>query len=129
MSETLLPFVGKAILVFLGALGVSLGITIGLKIIVRFDFNKWQQDRLERQKEKLRTLCPHMDIVGLGDKSRVEYWFIRTDTHTYRCGRCGTYVHNPEEIENHNHLFLNNPDLLKKQVKAYLKQHRKIYGR
>lgn len=45
MLEQLLPYAGKALLVFFGALGI----TVGLRITVRFDLNEWSRERRKRK--------------------------------------------------------------------------------
>ena len=127
MFESLLPFAGKAILIFLAALGA----TIGLKIAIKFDINTWIQQRRERKLAKLRMLCPHAELQLLeGGSAQVIPWFHKPPmTAAYICDRCGSHAYNHHELTRLSQFYLENPDAYIERVQAFDKQFKKVYGK
>ena len=67
------------------------------RIGVTFDVNRWQEDSRKRQEQRLKNLCPHVDISDNGDgRFLVQVLFVKPrGIFQYCCTRCGLVVESP----------------------------------
>ena len=80
---------------------IALVITTVLSIValrVRFDINRWQENRQKQQEKKLKALCTHtsIDWANRGNSLAVTSYFMSPSmTAMWICSRCGTQTLDP----------------------------------
>ena len=101
---------------------------VAIKIGLNFDINKYLETRHERQKEKLRILCPHAE---LGEENGVTIVIplpiSPPDTSQWICERCGTTAHGPDLFDRAMETYRKNPQLLLRDENRFQKYAKKFY--
>ena len=101
---------------------------VAIKIGFNFDINKYLETRRERQKEKLRILCPHAQISKKDGVTIVVPLLISPPgTSQWICERCSTTAHGPDLINRAMEAYRKNPDLLKRNENRFHKFAEKFY--
>ena len=114
--------VGQIILYGVIAVTSILVIRIGL----RFDINKWMEERRKIQKVKLKNICPHVNCYKHNDKWRLESLFISpSGTHNWICQQCGTVTYQNLGSDQLGY-WANNIGELRKAEDAFRKQAKKM---
>ena len=88
--ETLMVF----LYVLGGIVGLSLSI-LAIRVAFKFDINKWQERKDERNVIRLRNTCPHMSVEydPNSGQIRVDSFFVTPhNTTNWICGQCGMVV-------------------------------------
>ena len=110
---------------------IALVVTTVLSIValrVRFDINRWQENRQKQQGKKLKALCTHtsIDWARGGNSLAVTSYFVSPSmTMMWMCSRCGTQTpdaHTPARIQSY---WQEHPDEWLKQEKKFAKLARK----
>ena len=101
---------------------------IAVKIGLIFDLTKHIEGRHEREKEKLRILCPHAQI---GEENGailiIPLYISPPGTHQWRCEQCGSVVNDPSLFDRAIREYEKNPDLLVRAENRLQKQAKKVY--
>ena len=74
--------------IFVAVLG-ALGAVIAIRLRLNLDVNELLEQRRKHNKQKLKALCPHVEIVPLDGRIEVQSFFSRRSTGLYRCSQCG----------------------------------------
>ena len=110
-----------------------LATVLAVKVRFTFDINRWmeskRESRSERREEKLKAKCPHATFIKEGDQYGFESTFSSPPgTLDYRCRKCGLVT---DDIRGSKYIiarFASNPKLYFKQVKAFERDRKKMYG-
>lgn len=120
----------KNILEFLGLefnqLVVLMLLIVGsiVAIRVRFDLNKYLENRNKKLLQKLRNACTHIEIIQQEDEQIIiRFLFISPPgTLQYQCQRCGAAKYlNDGEAEEMQSYYANNIDEYNKRMKRFSK--------
>ena len=110
-------------------LAAGIGV-FAIRTTIRFDVNEWQKERRKRQKEQLRSLCPHADITYHEGEPAVRSTFISPPgTVAYKCQDCGYTTHDRAWLEQHAANWAKNPNELierEKQIERLTKKYLRI---
>ena len=101
---------------------------VAIRIGLTFDLTKYLENRREHQKEKLRILCPHAQIVEEnGEPLVVPTYVSPSGTHKWICERCGTEAFGPGPFDRAMETYRKNPMLLLRDEKRVQKYAKKFY--
>lgn len=100
---------------------------IAIRFTFKFDLNKHLENRRKIKINQLKNICPHARIVEDGEKLGVESLFSKPmGTFQWGCSQCGAIINSGEEAERMVKIYLENPNILSKKRKEFIKQARKL---
>ena len=100
-----------------------------IAVKVRFDINRWQEKRHERQQQKLKMLCTHTAIEGPDERGQfsVQSYFIKPRmTWAWVCSRCGRQAAGEQAANRVQSYWIEHPTEWAKAEKKFIKQARKL---
>ena len=104
-------------------LTVTLSI-VTIRIGIRFDLNKYLEERDKKIKQRLMNACVHMELIPTKDgKIEVRSFFISPPgTLQWQCQRCGQIRYQADgDWEKEVSYYLKNLDEYKKQNEKFIK--------
>ena len=101
---------------------------VAVRIGLNFDLNKYLETRREHQKEKLRILCPHAQIVEKnGEPFVIPTFETPSGTHNWICQRCGMESLGSGPFDIKMESYRRNPKLILLAEKQFQKFAKKVY--
>ena len=115
---------------WLAAAVVAVFSIIAVKIAFTFDLNRHLEGRREREKERLKALCPHTELTFFkSGEVRIESRFYKPAmTLNCVCRQCGLVVPDEQSATRIAQGWLSNHDEWEKADKRFRKAHDKFYG-
>ena len=106
--------------VVVGAVGV---------MAVRFDLNRWLEQRRESRKDRLRMLCPHVQPTKVNGADGLESLIVSPPgTGGWWCSRCGReFIDGKKEGEENLMWWAGNLRELVETNRRWLRLHRKVW--
>lgn len=115
-------------LFWLAAVVLILLTAIAVKFVFTFDLTRYFENRHEREKEKLRILCPHAEIRKENGATLIVPLYVSPPgTLQWGCERCGTVVNDPSLFDRAIEDYRKNPKLLVRDENRFQKQFKKVY--
>ena len=108
------------ILIILGAFAI--------RFSVKFDLNKYLENRRKIKIDQLKNICPHCRIEFV-DKNHIKvesYFSSPIGTTDYICSRCHRVVESQEDVNRINENYAKDPDRFLKNEKRFIKQMKKL---
>ena len=94
---------------------------------VRFDVNKWLENRREQKLDNIRALCPHMRVSFDGDRIMLNSTFVSPPgTTAWQCQVCGIITHDGGAVEASTKYWAENINELSKRNKKINKQLKRL---
>ena len=113
-----------------GWLGWVVALVVSIVAIrgnVNFDVNAWLKDRREEKKERLRSLCPHVDLTHERGAPAIRSTFISpSGTTAWQCQLCGVSTYDRLSVDEQAQYWASNPDELMRRLKKAEKLARKL---
>lgn len=102
--------------------------TIAVRISLSFDINKYQENKHNKQLNKLKNICTHHSLVSLGDSHGMQSLLVSPPgTLQWQCQRCGGAKYFVDgEIEQMTEYYANNIDEYQKREKRFRKLAKKM---
>lgn len=101
---------------------------ITITVSIRFDFTKYLIDRRDRQKDKLKVVCPHTELIELAEGTYVQPLFSQVPgTATYQCSICGYSTHDLDAIQALSKAFEQNRQLYTRRQRQVNRLTKKLY--
>ena len=109
---------------------VVVATVVAIKIGVSFDINAWIKLRHERNKERLKIICPHTEIEMKEDESIECQTLFHSPAGTvmWICSRCGFTTSDANMPRRLMEFFAQNPRAYIYRSKKFEKLARKTYG-
>lgn len=101
---------------------------IAIRISFKFDLNKYLEDRRKIKIDQLKNICPHGRITNITDSGRItfESFFVtHIGTMDYICSQCNA-VAGEEHVNRINERYKENPSLVFKKQKKFIKRAKKL---
>ncbi|MEA3329222.1 MAG: hypothetical protein U9Q06_00580 [Nanoarchaeota archaeon] len=103
---------------------------IAIRFSVKFDLNKFLEERRKIKISQLQNICPHCKIEILGkDKKQIKctpYFYSPTGTLNQICSRCKCVVPFEEDVKRICGNYANDPQKWLEQENKFIKQMKKL---
>ena len=101
-----------------GWLAAFVATVFAVRATVRFDLNAYLKDRREHLKEKIRSLCPHVNMAFHNEQPAVRSTFVSPPgTVSWHCQECGYTVYDQRIVDEQVQFWATNPDKLVERIK------------
>ena len=99
---------------------------IVIRISFKFDFNRHFENRRKIKLGQLKNICPHGRLTKINDQFAFESFFVSpAGTMDYICSQCSAVV-GKEQISRINEKYIQNPTLIFKKQKEFMKKAKKL---
>ncbi len=90
---------------------------------IKFDLNEYLKDRRENKKQRVRTLCPHMDVTRdeKGSLQFRSFYIPNLGGIGWKCRTCGSETTDEFYIKETFKYWVNNPKEYEKRRKKMIK--------
>ena len=101
---------------------------IAIRISLKFDLNKYLENRRRIKLDQLKNICPHVRIVDLKDsKVFIESLFSSPfGTTNWICFKCGFIVDSEEDVNRISGRYGKKPPIIFEKQKEFTKKARKL---
>lgn len=104
-----------------------LSITFVIKFVIKFDFNKWLENRREQKKEEMFNMCPHAVLVKINGKQAVYSCYHPIEgSKGYQCEKCEDVKYDKKLIDMQCEYWTKNSEELSKRIKKINKLAKKF---
>ncbi len=102
---------------------------VAVTFSVRFNVTKYLRDRRDRQKDKLKIVCPHVEITDNHEGAFTQPTFSQLpDSPAFQCWVCGFTTHQQQAIYDLAKGYEQDRDLYVKRQRQANALCRKLYG-
>lgn len=100
---------------------------VSLRTLVRFDLNRWMEQRRVRKKETLSRLCPHVVLGQHKGQTAFRSQFVSPPgTTAWQCQECGRTTYDHTFIENNIQYWAEHPEQYTTTRKKMIKLSKKL---
>ena len=106
------------LIALIGAVVASL---VVIRVTLKFDINRYLENRQKNSRQKLTNFCTHMEISWIKDgQFKVQSLFVPLGTPQWQCQRCSLVRHQADDdYMERAQYYINN-------INEYVKQNRKF---
>lgn len=113
------------ILILIFAIALSI---IAIRISLKFDINKFLENRRKIKLAQLKNICPHGGIIDIMENQvKFESYFSSpVGTLNWVCSQCGCIVDHEDDVNRINERYKKNPHLILEKQKRFIKEAKKL---
>ena len=113
------------ILILIFAIALSI---IAIRISLKFDINKFLENRRKIKLDQLKNICPHGRIIDIkGNQISFESLFSSPmGTPKWICSQCGCTVDHEDDVNRINEKYSKNPSMILDKQKRFIKEAKKL---
>src|SRR3989344_5637879 len=113
------------ILILIFAIALSI---IAIRISLKFDMNKFLENRRKIKLSQLKNICPHGRIIDItGNQVKFESLFSSpVGTPKWICSQCGCIVDHEDDVNRINEKYNKNPSMILDKQKIFIKEAKKL---
>jgi len=101
---------------------------IAIRISLKFDLNKYLENRRKIKLDQLKNICPHLCIIPHNDNAFLfeSYFSSPIGTTKWICSQCGCGVESQEDVNRLMEPFQKDMNLYLKRQKRFFKEAKKL---
>jgi hypothetical protein len=101
---------------------------IAVRFTLKFDLNRYLENRRKIKLAQLKNICPHGRIIDIkGNQIKFESLFSSpVGTLKWVCSQCGCIVDHEDDINRINESYKKNPSLVLEKQKKFIKEAKKL---